>query len=138
MGKPKIVKADKASEVVRGDGVVSRLLIGKDNSDVAGFTAGFTTFPAGRNAPWHSHNCEEVVTIIDGRARVEVEGEPHVEVGKHDATFIPPGLSHRFVNIGDGPLMIHWVYGATHVTRTFTETGRTVEHLSNQDVVKPV
>jgi quercetin dioxygenase-like cupin family protein len=138
MAKPMIVTKDAGNEVTRGDGVVSRLLIGSDNSDVEGFTVGFTTFPPGRNAPWHSHNCEEVVTIIDGTARVEIEGLPHQIVGKHDASFIPAGLSHRFVNTGDGPLTIHWIYGSTHVTRTFTETGRTVEHLSNQDVVKPV
>jgi quercetin dioxygenase-like cupin family protein len=136
--QPKVVKRNAGNEMSRGDGVVSCLLIGKDNSDVQGFTAGLTTFPPGRNAPWHSHNCEEVVTIIDGTARVEIEGMDSQLVGKHDASFIPAGMSHRFVNTGDGPLTIHWVYGATHVTRTFTETGRTVEHLSNQDVVKPV
>jgi hypothetical protein len=30
-------------------------------------------------------------------------------------------------------MRILWVYGATHVTRTFADTGETVEHLSAGD-----
>ena len=52
-----------------------------------------------------------------------------------DNSFIPANVPHRFNNIGDEPLTIFWIYGETNVTRTFTETGETVQHLSSGDKV---
>jgi quercetin dioxygenase-like cupin family protein len=118
----------------RGNGVLTRLLVGKDTAQDTIFTSGTTVFPAGAGAPMHSHNCCEQVTILDGEAEVEVGGVKS-RLGRHDTTFIPAQLPHRFVNVGAGELTILWIYGATDVTRTFTETGETVAHLAPGDQV---
>ena len=47
----------------------------------------------------------------------------------------PEGREHAFRNRGEGPMRILWIYGASRVTRTFAETGETVEHLSEQDLM---
>ncbi len=118
----------------RGNGVVTRLLVGKENAKSTIFTSGTTVFPAGAGAPMHSHNCSEQVTILEGEAEVIVDG---VSTGltRYDTTFIPAEKPHRFVNIGDSDLTILWIYGARDVTRTFTETGETVAHLAVGDQV---
>jgi hypothetical protein len=46
---------------------------------------------------------------------------------------VPAGIPHRFLNRGDGPMRIYWVYGGRDVTRTITATGETFEHLSESD-----
>jgi len=118
----------------RGDGVVTRLMVGKGNAQNAAFTTGTTVFPAGCAAPLHSHNCTEQVTILDGTAEVMFGGKIR-HLGPMDTTFVPANLPHYFRNIGDGPLTILWIYGARDVTRTFTETGETVAHMSPRDQV---
>lgn len=118
----------------RGDGVQTRLMVGKGNAAEAPFTTGTTVFPAGSAAPMHSHNCAEQVTILDGRAEAMIDGEIAL-LGAMDTTFVPANVPHYFRNAGEGPLTILWIYGARDVTRTFTETGETVPHMSPRDQV---
>ena len=118
----------------RGDGVETRLMVGKGNAAEAPFTTGTTVFPAGCAAPLHSHNCVEQVTILSGHAEAMIGGKIK-HLGAMDTTFVPANVPHYFRNSGDGPLTILWIYGARDVTRTFTETGETVPHMSPRDQV---
>jgi len=85
--------------------------------------------------PFHSHNCDEQVTILEGEGVCEVEGEEPVAVKQYDTTYIPKGKSHRFVAPDDKSLKILWIYTTDIVTRTFSESGQTVEHLSGNDLI---
>ena len=134
MSADAIVPYASITPFARGDGVETRLMIGQGRVDDPPFTTGTTVFPPGMKAPMHSHNCGEQVTVLEGRAQAEVAGVA-TELGPMDTSFIPAELPHRFLNIGEGPLTILWIYAAAHVTRTFTETGETVPHLSPGDKV---
>ncbi len=48
----------------RGNGIKTRLLVGKHNG--GSVTTG-TTLLAGQAATWHSHNCAEQIMLLEGR-----------------------------------------------------------------------
>ncbi|SNS86877.1 cupin domain-containing protein [Tropicimonas sediminicola] len=129
-----IVRYEGITPFARGDGVETRLIVGRSTDPAAPFTTGTTVFPAGSAAPLHTHNCAEQVTILEGAAEAMVGGEVST-LGPMDTSFVPADVPHYFRNIGDGPLKILWIYGAREVTRTFVETGETVAHMSPRDQV---
>ncbi|HXG35896.1 MAG TPA: cupin domain-containing protein [Dehalococcoidia bacterium] len=132
MAQPHIRKFDDVEPVARGGGIETRPLTGKETG-AQGISTGVTSFPPGAAVELHTHNVEEAVTLLEGEARVEIEGREPVSLRPYDTTYVPAGVAHRFVNAGTGRMRILWCYGGTEVTRTFLASGETVGHLSPGD-----
>jgi len=90
MATASIIKIASIPTFQRGDGVITTLLVGADRAPDTVFTSGLTSFPPGRRAPMHSHNCGEQVTVMEGEGEVVVDGQA-TRVGRYDTTYIPAG-----------------------------------------------
>lgn len=109
----------------RGGGASTTPLVGPSVGATA-FINGITTFAPGTAIPFHSHNCEESVMLLEGEAMLDVEGQESVPLQAMDTTWLPPNLSHRFRNLSETrPMKIFWTYARLDATRTLTETGVT-------------
>ena len=120
----RLYKFDELPPVGRGAGIASVELTSPPLAE-QGFIMGITTFPPGTSIPIHCHNTVEQVTLIEGEGLAEIAGE-QFPVRPFDTTQVPAGQFHRFLNPGPATMRILWVYGSTHVTRTFLD-GRTVD-----------
>jgi len=127
-----VIRPDEVEVFDRGSGVRTVPYVGAWNNESNKITTGTTVFAVGTQIPLHSHNVEESVLIFSGRATAVIGGE-RVDLEAGDATWVPAGVPHQFINRGDGELIIYWVYGGRAVTRTMTSTGVTVAHLSAAD-----
>jgi len=63
--------------------------------------------------------------LLEGEAILDIDGEER-PIQKHDTTFIPPNVPHRFRNASaTEPMKILWIYATPDATRTLVETGAT-------------
>lgn len=68
----------------------------------------------GDRIPRHWHDVDEVVLYERGAARVHLDGI-ETEVGSGATVFIPAGVVHGTVNVGDEPVEIRAVFPSTTV-----------------------
>ena len=81
---------------------------------------GVATIDPGAGLVLHTHDCEESVTVIEGAATCEIDGELY-QLRPYETSFVPPGVAHRFFNQSDRPVKILYVYPSTRVARTPVE-----------------
>jgi quercetin dioxygenase-like cupin family protein len=85
---------DALSETTARPGVKRRSFSG-DHATLA-----FTTLDPGHDRSPHAHPHEQIVYIIQGRARFFVDGEETV-LGPGGMLVVPPGVEHWAENLGD-------------------------------------
>ena len=91
MTQLKYMRFGEQPPISRGNGAMTYPLVGgADGTDA--FTAGISHFPPGLNVPMHSHNVEEMVTVLEGSGECEIDGVVR-PVGLFDTTFIPGGVT---------------------------------------------
>lgn len=133
--RPVVLRPSALPTRERGGGASTTPLVGPPIGASA-FINGITSFAPGSAIPFHSHNCEESVMLLEGEAVLEIDGR-HIPLQPLDTTWIPPNVPHRFRNSSDSqPMRIFWIYGRLDATRTITETGQTnfvsAEHSGEQ------
>jgi quercetin dioxygenase-like cupin family protein len=72
----------------------------------------------GVGIPSHTHEFEEVVTVLEGTAEVWLDARREV-VGPGTTVFIPTGAVHGLVNVGTEPLKLQFVIASNRMRATF-------------------
>ena len=124
MPKGVVLYPDRMKAYERGGGARTVPLVGP-KIGARSFLNGMTIFGPGAAIPLHTHNCEESVLLLEGRAIAEIDGERH-DIKAGDISWIPQGVPHRFLNASQTEGMkILWIYARTDATRTLVVTGET-------------
>lgn len=90
-------------------GTVNRRLVGRDVNGSACVEVVLGVVEPGGLAERHTHEVEQAMYVLEGRALVEVNGESR-ECGAGTACFFPPGVAHRVESLGPGPLRVLVIY----------------------------
>lgn len=119
-----LLKPETLPRHERGGGASTTPLV-TPGIGTSSFITGYTSFAGGAEIPFHSHNVQESVVLMEGRAILDIDGLEY-ELKAHDVTFIPPNVPHRFRNVSKTePMKILWIYAAPDATRTLVESGAT-------------
>jgi quercetin dioxygenase-like cupin family protein len=119
-----LLRPAKLSSYDRGGGTRTTPLI-SPRIGAGSFISGITEFAPGAAIPFHSHNCEESVVLLEGDAVMDIDEQEH-ELQALDTTFIPANVVHRFRNASKiSPMKILWIYASPQATRTLAATGET-------------
>ena len=73
-----------------------------------GFSCDTFVDPPGREWRDFAHACNELVTVLEGRLRLTIDGES-CELGPGDEVFIAEGAVHTVKNVHSG--VTRWLYG---------------------------
>ncbi len=83
-------------------GVTIRWIIDEQKDGAPVYALRLIEIQPGGHTPSHSHSFEHENYIIEGKGRVQLDGEWH-ELGPGTVVFVPPNVQHTYVNAGDRP-----------------------------------
>jgi len=82
-----------------------------------GFSTGIAKFKPGAHLPYHAHSFSEAVSVLQGHARVLVEGRVY-RLGQYDCVHVPSGIAHQVENASSGEeLVCHWAFATARPVR---------------------
>lgn len=81
-----------------------------------GVCGGHGHFPPGSGLPCHTHEYDESITIVRGKAVCLAAGRRY-ELSGNDTVCIPRGVPHRFLNETDDVMEMIWVYAGDEPDR---------------------
>ncbi len=85
-----------------------------------GVCGGIATFAPGAGLACHVHPFDESITILQGVATCWVAGRQY-SLSERSTILVPSHLPHRFINTGQQPMVMLWVYAASEPARTFVD-----------------
>jgi len=101
-----ITQADGPPTLVLAPGMEVRMLATGDMGAV-GVTTALASFQPGARLPYHVHPTGEVITVVQGEARVYVEGRRYV-LRPYDAMHVPARTAHSVENAATtGQAVLH-------------------------------
>src|ERR1700722_5226919 len=95
-----VIKVERVERLGRGGGGVTIPLITRQSAEEENLiTTGISTYPVGTGAPYHSHNCDEHVTLLAGLAGGAIDGAGTGKLVRYDTTYGEAGIFHKFTNV---------------------------------------
>ncbi len=102
------------------DGTVLRTMHG-DEYGLTGSSFICGEMAPGFGPPLHRHPVEEIFLTLEGQVIFTI-GELCLRVGPGNLVIVPAGVPHRFVNAGEGPLIMHAFLAGARIVTDYVES----------------
>jgi quercetin dioxygenase-like cupin family protein len=83
-------------------GATLRWVIDEEHDGAPHYALRVVEVAPGGHTPDHTHPFEHENFVIEGRGRVQIEGEWH-ELKPGDVVFVPAGIRHTYMNASEAP-----------------------------------
>jgi putative monooxygenase len=112
-----ILSTRSREATVSGPAAVELFTYVSEACGATGFSTGIAKFKPGAHLPYHAHGFSEAVTVLEGHARILVEGRVY-RLGQYDCVHVPRGTPHQVENDDpDDELVCHWAFATSRPTR---------------------
>jgi len=119
--KEAILSARTRESVPLGIAGVDLFTFVSEACGATGFSTGIARFKPGAFLPYHTHTFSEAVTVLEGCARVLVEGRAY-RLQPRDCVHIPAGTAHQVENCAaDEELVAHWSFATARPSRELVD-----------------
>jgi len=113
MVRESILTARSREAAISGPSSVEIYTYVSEVCSATGFSTGIAKFKPDAYLPYHAHEFSEAVTILEGRARVLIEGRVY-RLSQYDCVHVPSGVAHQVENENpEGELVCHWAFATS-------------------------